>query len=65
MENSVVIVLIGAASTLSALALRMCYLSKCIKIKCCCLEIDREIAGERQIINVDNNQTPMRQSNNI
>ena len=64
MDNATIVVLIGAASGLSALALRICYLSKCIKVKLCCLEIDRAVASEQQI-SIDNNQTPTRPASTI
>ncbi len=61
MDTSVVIILIGSSSAITALALKLCYMSRCVKIKLCCglCDIDRVVTNE-QVINLDNNQTPTR-----
>ena len=63
MDNATVIVLIGAASGLSALALRICYLSKCVKVKICggLCEINRDTIHEQVISMSDNQQQPQPQ----
>ena len=37
---------VGSASALCAIMLKLCYDSKCKEIKCCCIKIIRDTAGE-------------------
>jgi len=61
--NTEIIVLLSSISTaligLFALCVRYSFLSKCVKIKCCCIEIERDIGNEivEQNIGVNNNIT--------
>ena len=38
--------LVGSATALCGLLLHICYQSKCKKIECCCVKIERDTAGE-------------------
>jgi len=42
---------------LIALMVRYCFLSKCNKIKCCCIEIDRQIENEPKITHNNNDDS--------
>ena len=57
MESTVLVVIVGASSALLGLALRLCYISKCISVKICCglCEINRDTIHE-QVISVNDNQ---------
>jgi hypothetical protein len=37
---------VGSASALCAITLKLCYDSKCKKIELCCIKIERDTAGE-------------------
>jgi len=37
---------VGSASALCAIMLKLCYDSKCKEIHCCCIKIIRDTAGE-------------------
>ena len=67
MESSVLVLLIGSTSAIIGLALRLCYLSKCVSVKLCnCLEIKRDTQGEQQInINGSNASLPRSNGNAI
>lgn len=57
MDSAVVIVIVGASSALLGLALRLCYISKCVSVKLCCglCEINRDTIHE-QVISMSDNQ---------
>jgi hypothetical protein len=38
--------LVGSASALCAITLKLCYDSKCKKIELCCIKIERDTTGE-------------------
>lgn len=59
------VVLLSTVSTgiiaLLGLLIRYSFLSKCIKIKCCCCEIERDVEGELKEIEIKptlNNDSP-------
>ena len=53
LSDPVLILLIGSASGLIALLCRLSYSSKCTRIKCCCLTVERDVANEA-VININN-----------
>ena len=64
MESTVLVVIVGASSALLGLALRLCYISKCVSVKICCglCEINRDTIHEQVISVNDNQQQPQAQS---
>ena len=56
LSDTIITLLIASISTLLALALKLCYSSKCKNFKLCCLSIDRDTEHE-VAINMD---TPTR-----
>ena len=60
MESTVLVVIVGASSALLGLALRLCYISKCVSVKICCglCEITRDTIHEQLISVNDNQQQP-------
>ncbi len=56
--------LIATGTGLLMAIVALLYKSKCTKVKCCCIEIDRDVAGEEKIdeealhIQRDNNPVP-------
>ena len=52
-SDPVIILIIGSATALLGLLCKLSYSSKCTKIKCCCLEIERDTENE-QVLNINN-----------
>ena len=53
LSDPVIILIIGSATALMGLCCKLSYSSKCTKVKCCCLTIDRDTEHE-QVININN-----------
>jgi len=53
LSDPVIILIIGSATALVGLCCKLSYSSKCTKVKCCCIEIDRDTEHE-QVINITN-----------
>ena len=64
--NSEIVILLSTVSTgliaLLGLLIRYSFLSKCIKIKCCCCEIERDIKHEISV--EEHKDTPTQMNNN-
>jgi hypothetical protein len=58
--NSELIILTSTLGTgffaLIGLLIKYCFASKCSNVKCCCIEIQREITHENNINNVNNEE---------
>ena len=53
METGIIALIIGSATALCGLICKLAYSSKCTKVKCCCIEIERDTIHE-QPINMSN-----------
>lgn len=64
LSDPIITLLIASASGLAALALKLCYSSKCKYIRCCGNTIERDTSHEA-VINIDQSQrTPAISNNN-
>ena len=50
-SDPVIILIIGSTTALLGLLCKLSYSSKCTKVKCCCIEIERDTEHE-QVINI-------------
>ena len=60
-NNLYIIIIVGGVSVVS-LIVKLLYKSKCTRIECCCLKIDRDIESE---LKVKESQTTDFNDNNI
>ncbi len=49
MDSTIIALLIGSSTALIGLCLKLSYSSHCVKVKCCCLEVERDVSTEQQI----------------
>ena len=53
LSDPVLILIIGSVSGLLGMLFKLSYSSKCTRIKCCCLTVERDVANEA-VININN-----------
>lgn len=57
MDSTIIALIIGSSTALIGLCLKLSYSSHCTRVKCLCLEVNRDVTTEQQI-NIGGNSTP-------